>query len=349
MILPINRIFVELGYRCNFQCEYCFQKPLKCSGNEICIKTFKEWLKRVFTTCKVADNIDMCFYGGEPFLYRQEIDDIINYCMVQGFPLKFCLNTNGSLLNSESIEWCQSKKITINLSLDGPYHIQTKQRKPKEEIDYLTFMEGVIGVINLQNPGATVQSTIPRDSIQNLYEIYLYMKSLRVPRWHYEFEISSNVNATLYEGRVLNHQLKKIIFDYFSTPKTMVCSTLERVLKGYPSKTILYVPVDGNVNLNREIPTAMTQKIADFFCLGHISESVETYPKQISEKAPFTHGQIMNASMNCTSCELRNYCLNFQEQEVEELNQIQPLIHCMGIRAIIYGLKEWKNAGYLPI
>lgn len=352
----INKVFVELGYNCNFQCNYCFQRALKEDKNRINPKDFNSWLKKIVDELPITDDFNICFYGGEPFLYKNEINEIIEFCDNYNIGKFFSMTTNGSLLTKENIQWCKKRNILINLSLDGAFHTQIKNRLPKEKIDYHSFVQNILHAID-SGLVRIIQTTVPHDSLHLLYETYLYVKTLRVPTWHYSVEVLNSHNWGKYELRVLEQQLKKIIFDYLSTPKKMRCVPIERILGALDDERMfypmLYVNANGQVRLGRELPTRMTKESSDFFVVGNIYDSTSTikqYSDLFIDKVPFTAGQIMNSTPLCPTCQLSNYCLwDIKEGVLKDLNEIQSYGNCLNQRAILFGLEEWKNAEYLPL
>jgi uncharacterized protein len=100
---------LQLGLNCNFSCSYCLQTPTK--------ETKSNWdfLKNL----NISELQKVELWGGEPFLYFDEILEIIPLFKKS---LIFTIVTNGSLLTPEKIHKLDSlgQKISITVSHDGP-------------------------------------------------------------------------------------------------------------------------------------------------------------------------------------------------------------------------------------
>lgn len=61
----------------------------------------------------------ICFYGGEPFLNFPLIKEVVEYVKQIDNETIFYITTNGTLLNSEIIDFLTENNILITFSLDG--------------------------------------------------------------------------------------------------------------------------------------------------------------------------------------------------------------------------------------
>lgn len=76
-------------------------------------------------------HLNITFFGGEPLLRPEAIAqgmDIARRLKPAGCELRFAINTNGTLLDEQSLRMLADNKFRIFLSLDGPVVIQDKQR-----------------------------------------------------------------------------------------------------------------------------------------------------------------------------------------------------------------------------
>ena len=96
--IPTNRFLFEiaLGYACNFDCKYCFERnrrpemPSKISYEVICIS-----FKYIDELLKNNQKILIRFWGGEPFLYFEEMKKFfLRYKKYQD-KVYYHINTNG--------------------------------------------------------------------------------------------------------------------------------------------------------------------------------------------------------------------------------------------------------------
>lgn len=131
----INCVELHVNDKCNFRCDYCY---LKSAGieyldnempREVAIKAVHFLLERVPSGSAGV----IKFYGGEPFLsyglMKHVVDHAEQLAKAQGKRMEFTINTNGSLLNDDKIEWVKQHKIRVTISIDGNKASNDKFRK----------------------------------------------------------------------------------------------------------------------------------------------------------------------------------------------------------------------------
>lgn len=108
---------------CNFDCLYCFEKhrPGKMSL-EIQNKTIN-LIKKMALKVK-SNNIGVCWFGGEPLLYPDIIENIskklISFCEENNIRYSANIITNGYLLTQEIVDMLNSVKVfKYQITIDG--------------------------------------------------------------------------------------------------------------------------------------------------------------------------------------------------------------------------------------
>lgn len=104
---------------CNMQCKYCYveDKKGKLFFQKKDIDFFIDFIK---CTNKENEQIKINFFGGEPLLNIQLIQEVIERMEKEGFPnVRYLMTTNGLLLNEKNIAYMKEKAITLSLSWDG--------------------------------------------------------------------------------------------------------------------------------------------------------------------------------------------------------------------------------------
>ena len=74
------------------------------------------------------------FFGGEPLIGFPTIKEAVQaseeYCMAHQAQIPaFTITTNGTLIDREVIEFFKRHNFSVTISLDGPQHINDKQRQ----------------------------------------------------------------------------------------------------------------------------------------------------------------------------------------------------------------------------
>lgn len=119
-----RKIYVTLGFACNFNCLYCVQDEgySRCDCDRT-VPALSERLLRYLDTYSY-EGTELVFWGGEPLMYFDSIKKIIER---YGGKFKYGFVTNGSLLTEEIVRYLEGKQITFALSHDG-YATQKTRR-----------------------------------------------------------------------------------------------------------------------------------------------------------------------------------------------------------------------------
>ena len=115
--IPINGTF-ELSPVCNFTCKMCYIRKtaaqLKKDGKELI--DWKKWLE-LAKECRDAGMLFLLLTGGEPFIYPG-FKELYQELHKMGFLIS--LNTNGTLIDDETIEWLkEAAPHRVNITLYG--------------------------------------------------------------------------------------------------------------------------------------------------------------------------------------------------------------------------------------
>ena len=103
----LKRLLIKLGSKCNLQCKYCHQRKVNYKFNDDILKFLQN--------CNDLECIT--FSGGEPLLFKSEIQKIID--TVKDKNVQFKIVTNGTLFNNDTIDWINRNNIVIGMSFDG--------------------------------------------------------------------------------------------------------------------------------------------------------------------------------------------------------------------------------------
>ncbi len=119
---------------CNLKCDYCFYrymdqtvKPTSIMSEEVLERVVAELIDTNRTNCTFL------WHGGEPLLagidfFRRavELQREYNRC---GTAVVNNIQTNGTLIDEEFVEFCKEHKFKVGISLDGPEYIHNHHRK----------------------------------------------------------------------------------------------------------------------------------------------------------------------------------------------------------------------------
>ncbi|MFZ2471600.1 MAG: radical SAM protein [Methanothrix sp.] len=131
----IAALYLNLAYGCNMRCVYCFAGDGNYGMQNMLMdtETAKRAIDFLFKANKRGSTCYIVFFGGEPLLNY----DVLKICTLYAEDkakennsfVTFHLVTNGTLLTEEIVQFLKNHKIVIQISLDGPSHLNDKLRQ----------------------------------------------------------------------------------------------------------------------------------------------------------------------------------------------------------------------------
>lgn len=119
--LKPSAVYFNPTDRCNLNCSYCYiPKSLRKNGKHMSSRKLLEALKILKTYFKSSlpkgQIPQIVFHGAEPLLNKDAVFKAIDKFSKD---FRFGIQTNGTLLDSQDIEFLKARGISIGLSLDG--------------------------------------------------------------------------------------------------------------------------------------------------------------------------------------------------------------------------------------
>lgn len=155
---------------CNLRCKYCFHEKYGYSNDLLDIKKLKKYIDLLSSN---YDYINLVWHGGEPLLVPLSYyEEIYNYCKEKKVQIKYSIQTNGTLLSQENIDFFRSNNTDIGLSFDGLKNEYTRSAT-KMILNSIKLLQK-----NDYYPGAIM--VVNQSNVNNLIEEYEYFKSLNL-------------------------------------------------------------------------------------------------------------------------------------------------------------------------
>jgi len=128
MILPVNAI-MKITRDCNLGCEYCHDRQL--NGGIMPFEKLALAIDRILSI-ESTHSFRFIWHGGEPLLagldfFRKAVA-VQEYLKNPEQEIKNYLQTNGTLLTKEVLDFLQESDFTVGVSLDGPEVLHDAQR-----------------------------------------------------------------------------------------------------------------------------------------------------------------------------------------------------------------------------
>lgn len=133
----INGLILQVTQNCNLKCRYCSfacdESILNRKHSEKVMnwETAKKALDFLKEHAKDSKSISIGFYGGEPLIEINLIEQCIEYAKSLFFDkiITFNITTNGTIMNHEILKVLKDNNVVLLISLDGPREIHNINRR----------------------------------------------------------------------------------------------------------------------------------------------------------------------------------------------------------------------------
>lgn len=126
---PIRMLVLTLTGECNFRCRYCYA-----SEQEKRFMSVRTAVEAVRLAEKGGAFFILQFTGGEPLLNFPVIRAAVRYCEDRRLPVRFQIQTNGSLLTRDMVRWMYRHGVAVGVSLDGRPSVNDRLRKSADGV-----------------------------------------------------------------------------------------------------------------------------------------------------------------------------------------------------------------------
>ena len=155
---------------CNLRCKYFFAEKYGYDDSLLDMKKLKKYLTILANN---YEYVNVVWHGGEPLMAPMDYyEEIYDYCRKLDANFMYSIQTNGTLLNNNNINFFKKNMTSIGLSFDGLTNDKTRASTDKllESVELLQS--------NGMNPGAVM--VVNQNNVHNLIDEYKYFKKLNV-------------------------------------------------------------------------------------------------------------------------------------------------------------------------
>lgn len=197
--------------QCNMRCKYCFHEKYGYSSKLLEIEKLKKYIELL---CSEYDYINVVWHGGEPLIAPLSFyEEIYDFCDKQSSDFLFTVQTNGTLLNQEKIDFFKERDTNIGLSFDGLNNDYTRSHT-KEIVNNINLLQengfrpGAILVVNNKN----VKGLIDEYSLFNSMNVGLKLNPMFI-----DGAAAKNLDLCLNPDEYINEFIK--FFKYWTKDK----------------------------------------------------------------------------------------------------------------------------------
>ncbi|HOO43181.1 MAG TPA: anaerobic sulfatase maturase [Bacteroidales bacterium] len=181
-----------VGSLCNLDCAYCYylDKEKLYSGQtaRMDIQLLEKFTQQYIEANLQADEISFCWHGGEPLLagldfFKKAVSFQKKYN--PGKQISNSLQTNGTLINREWVDFFLENNFLVGVSIDGPQAIHDTYRRNKRGQG--TYKEVLKGIEMMYKDKVQYNTLTTVNHVNQEYgkEIYLFLKS--IGSYHMQF------------------------------------------------------------------------------------------------------------------------------------------------------------------
>ena len=206
---------------CNMACEYCFESNKKgkmSAQTQTAIADFVE--KRADS----LNHVDICWYGGEPLLALDVIEDLtakmLDLSQRKSFQYTATMISNGYLLSQSVVDKLVDLKVsTIQVTLDGPARIHDKRRPLKNgKVSFHQIIANIVYAVTKLM--ITVRINVDKNFDEALIEeLLLELKAAglerRVGVYFGQLEPATSVCSNIAESCYNTADFSAVEIDYF--------------------------------------------------------------------------------------------------------------------------------------
>ena len=178
MEIKINHCAIFLTERCNLACGYCYQRNLP-NKRDLNIKTGEEIIDFLFSN--VGEYLSIAFFGGEPLLKFDLLKHLVEYGKEKAklyslkenkkkFRISFSINTNGTIIDREKIEYLRKNRIGMVLSLDGTPEAHDLRRRDSSGKGCFHLLKKNIPLLMEDPRQVHIRMTVSPETVDKMYE-----------------------------------------------------------------------------------------------------------------------------------------------------------------------------------
>lgn len=114
----ITHCSIFITGKCNLACNYCYREN---RDRTMSLETGRKAIDFLLENC--PNNLSINFFGGEPLVEFSFLKELVDYAresvQERNVKLSFSINTNGTLIDNEILEFLRKQGFGIILSIDG--------------------------------------------------------------------------------------------------------------------------------------------------------------------------------------------------------------------------------------
>lgn len=170
-------LLIKITGDCNFECAYCYDFSASRKGNRL---SKERILSVIDGIMERTGRLNITFHGGEPLLQFERIKEIVGHCeeRYESAGIRYAVQTNGSRLDGEKIEFLDEHDFSVGISVDGIWDSTDGLRRSKDSSRKASEM--LLSLVQRHNDFVRtrcgVLTVLCRSSLERLPEFVLWLQ-----------------------------------------------------------------------------------------------------------------------------------------------------------------------------
>ena len=184
----IDSIMLMTTYACQFDCSYCeVQRSEAIKSGSINMPDRVARSAILYLSTSKAQVLQLRFFGGEPLIRFGFIKKAVEFAVSlggrNGKRYRFCIVTNGLLLNERKLDYLSRFNAHVMFSIDGALRTQLKYRAMKKNMKYAykQIERNLILLINSRIDYFINMLIVP-DNLDNFVDDVIYLVNMGVKK-----------------------------------------------------------------------------------------------------------------------------------------------------------------------
>jgi uncharacterized protein len=311
------RAALSLTHRCNLSCAYCYSG--RATKRDMTLATAQRAVDIVMDATPSGQAAEISFFGGEPLLRFDLIEQIVAYARLRGqetgVRTSYSITSNGTLLTDHMLEYIGAEGIDLCISIDGPQDVHNRHRLHADGRG--SFTEVVAKLLTAASclDGLQVNAVYGPDTVAFLPRTVSFLADLGVSAIHLNPDIraiwTEDSLARLLEAFL---EVARLYVHSYEQGRELALNTIDTkmvlfVKGGYAPEDLCGMGVtewgvapSGNIYPCERL---IGEDSDSALCLGNVHTGYD-----LAARCALPHRH-ENRREQCKTCELSRYCMTW--------------------------------------
>lgn len=177
----LHSLQLMISHTCNLACTYCYADKGTYGTSEglMNFNTAQKAVDFLIANSGKVNDIEISFFGGEPFLNFDLIKKLIKYIADSRYNtcknFHYSITTNGTILTKTQLDFLKEHNFLITLTIDGPKDVHNKCRIFKDGSGSFDIIKKNLLKLKAENCNVIPQTIIAPELSNNALEILKYV------------------------------------------------------------------------------------------------------------------------------------------------------------------------------